>query len=1030
MARNLTPIHHCSARLRAKLKLEEEEALAFRIKVRRRKPDEERTQKTKGGRWFIAPDFSVPGPFWHRPLSSEGRVSFHFAWTIVASNGSGGSVVSDSRGRVSESQRSISEHDHYVSRDGAVLSIGPAKYDEYAAKVTATNLTTGMADVALLSNISLDPAERERFWDAVHATASKRGPDRLILERARGTKKEWRALAEAEEVSPEIRSAAAAFAGDSKCRKAEFPMIEDEAKTAIKLICRFIPNAARKKGPVRFARGRNGRTQYRLETELPDGIDDAARLRIMVRVAKEVEEVGAMYTLALHEPDEHNDKRNYHLHLVAYDRPAKLIDGEWDIAIREAVEGQRGRTKSKRQKKVSIVDLETASKRGDFEAFLKQLRSKYSEFCNEELVAAKQTRLFDPRTYKEMGIDRAPTKALGSILAPLEAVGVPTTPGTYNAEVIWTYELRVCIAKCKADSRDRESVLASLREALERLPLASSDGSASATSLLAQAEQAAKFLDNAEVDLAEYQVTLEMVRARPAKTADTCSRILAELDAGRGTSTDRRNRERISDRLAEAERFLTEINRIDRENQKVIAEQLPLLEVARRQIALAEACLAELGGRENASSSILKTVEHHPEKVTPTATNDIPVVGPAQMEAQPELASAAGLGVPTSSLNEVIARIEHDRLLVLGPEHHGGEEYRVGGVTRDELRVLRNPALMEDAQAKLERIAKLQLSEITSAFIRYRTFGHERARSIATEANDARPTWETNPLGVLEAYREHPEAARRMGGDVEEHEKAEVDRPSIWRRVRAAFSARPHQTSPDEDQAEPETAVPLKAGASWTPAVEVTRSTPSSEDAIARYAEVIRTNRDVRLVDHGGEVRVDSASVPGWEISATAFEDHEMVKAAIEERRSKELEAKREVERQDARAERFRAGKRAQIIAELERGKLSARRRGAGWVVDGQDEDLVYLAKAWCDHPELVAAFEQSAAKPLQPRPSPYHRSVLQKPAKPHTSLEGNHGSLPVQGHVPAQAKATPAPTYIAAEQQWYQDRQKGQSLR
>lgn len=192
---------------------------------------------------------------------------------------------------------------------------------------------------------------------------------------------------------------------------------------------------------------------------------------------------------------------------------------------------------------------------------------------------------------------------------------------------------------------------------------------------------------------------------------------------------------------------------------------------------------------------------------------------------------------------------------------------------------------------------------------------------------------------------------------------------------------------------------------------------------------MIRTNPDVRLVDQDGEVRVDPSSVPGWEISATAFEDHEVVKAAIEERWSKELEAKREIERQDAQAERFRAGKRAQIIAGLERGELSARRRGAGWVIEGQNEDLAYLARAWGDHPELVAAYEQSVAKPLQTRPSSTHQPVLRMPAKPQTSLSGSHGSSPVRKQAPAQAKATPAPNYTAAELQWYRDQQKGHFL-
>src|SRR5690606_28610704 len=102
MSRLLTPVGHCSRRLRRKLEIEEEMALAWRIKVRRREPEGNSLKNIKGGRWNIAPSFAVPGPFGDRPTSPDGHVSFHFAITTVSKSSNGKSVVANSRGKVSE----------------------------------------------------------------------------------------------------------------------------------------------------------------------------------------------------------------------------------------------------------------------------------------------------------------------------------------------------------------------------------------------------------------------------------------------------------------------------------------------------------------------------------------------------------------------------------------------------------------------------------------------------------------------------------------------------------------------------------------------------------------------------------------------------------------------------------------------------------------------------------------------------------------------------------------------------------------
>jgi hypothetical protein len=1027
MLRTLTPIGHCSKRLRRKLEIEEEQALGWRVKVQRRDDSTEVANAGKGGRWHIAPTFAVPGPFGNRPTSPEGHVSFHFAWTTVSKSPNGKSVVADSRGKVSETDRAPGDHDKYIARDGAVMTIGPAEFDRYTARENVAVPVAGNAEVALLSNISLDPAVRATFWNAVHATARKAGPDRLVLDPKRASRKEWSALAAVAGIPSNIRQIAADFAAGEQTRKAEFPMSEAEAGAVLDLLSQIVPGVERKQGPVRFARGRKGRTQYRLEMELPHGVGDAARVRLMIRVAEEVKATGAMYTIALHKPDEHNDDRNYHLHLVAHDRPAKLMDGKWDFTIATAVEGQSNRVAYRdRHKKVVIPGLTTASNRGDFEAFLKDLRGRYAGFCNEELLRAGRTRLFDPRRYSEMGIDRKPTKALGSRLAPLEAAGVATKVGTANAEIIWTYELLNRLKRCEADRLQRERALADLRLHLERQDSTDREDQ-SARAMLDRALRATEVLDVAEPELAEYEVTLAMARARPAKVVDTCSRILAEIEAGRGSSTDRRNRILIETRREAAQTFLRDIERIDRANQKIIADQQPKIDQARQDLAVATGCFANLAVPSpqvslSASTPALSratTVPNGPESgrsrdgaVLLASKPDVP------MQQEPIIEPERSL-----TLEAIIGRIKNDRLIVLGPDYHDGDGYRVGGVTRDELRVLTDPNVADRAQFELAHLAKMQIGEIEAACQYYRRFGPTRAQAMAATSK-GRPAPNTDPLGVLRTYRTHPRAAQSMGWDSPKQVEPGRNTPSIWRRMRASIADSLSRPAVPRTEKQPElhAARPPVNWRSEPPLFAETESTKpiaSVEDAIAHYAEVIRTSVDVRFITVDGEPRIDPSSIPDWKRSVHAFEDCDVVKAAITDRWEEAQSRTLEIERQQMASESLRAAKRARIIAGLDAGELIAHRGKDGWVVEGRDEDLAFAATQWSEHAQLGTALRESEARWLRGGAPSTVRQAPPPLPPPHRPLGLHPAASAAELTAPKSPAPPPTADYTLAEQQW-----------
>lgn len=1029
MRRPLTPIGRCSRRLRRRLEIEEELALAWRIKIRRKFLEPDPAVKIRGGRWVIPASFAVPGPFWDRPTSPQGYVSFHFRWTTVSRDSSGKSVISDSRGKIQHKQSSPGDHDKYIAREDAVMTISPDNFDGYAARIAAAGSSTGPVEVALMTNISRDPEVRANFWSAVHATARKAGPDRLILEPSRASQKDWKVLAAADNVPSGIREIAAQFAAGSQSRKIELPMTAEEAASAIELICSSIPAADRKKGPVRFARGRKGRTQYRLETELPHGLDDAARVRIMVRMAEEVEATGAMYTLVIHEPDAHNDLRNYHLHLIAHDRPACLIDGKWDFTIATPVQGQSGRMNFKeRRNKIVIPTLRTSSNRGDFDAFLKALRHKFADFCNAELREAGNTRLFDPRSYIEMGIDREPTQKLGTRLAPLEAAGVATVKGCLNAEIIWSYELQTRVNNCAPSRETRQETLDGLRVSIDRLT-PSDPRAANAYFALDRAIKAAQFLDLVEPELAEYDVTLAMARARPMKTIDQCSRILNELEAGGGSSTDRRNKNRILRRRDEAAEFLKTIEQIDRENQNVFADQGPLIAEAHSDLMAAANFIGNLASLMRSSAS--ETISSLPSTTqidTPsTSTPMIPVSTAPKLETA---SAATGPTVkpmtspttphPQLDLASVIARIVDDRLIVLGPEHHDGAGYRAAGVTRAELQILRDPDNMGQAQAELAEIARNQIDLIRRTHLLHQSYG--AVNSANTSRGATRPaTTPSSPLEILQDYRQHPLAARLMCWETPELEHSSDKKPSLWRRVRSMIG---ETVSDFENQPELRIEMGLEA---TSPVLEprpvlpaIQPAAPSRDEAISAYAAEITTNPEVAFLLIEGKPRVDPSSVPDWKWCVHAFEDHEEVRKAVGDRWEKEQKKTQAVERHQQLVDQHRARRRAQLVAAFEAGDLIARKDNGRWIINGQDEDLRYLAGQWCDHPEIASVLENSARSPRPISPTLANTVPNQSDAeKPDPNLLGfRMAATPaISSQSPA---STPSENDILTEQNWF----------
>ena len=214
--------------------------------------------------------------------------------------------------------------------------------------------------------------------------------------------------------------------------------------------------------PLTFKPGRGGRVQLRLVAELPCELNAEDRALIvqnftdyLASFAKDENgrSIGLMYTAVIHAPDAHNDRRNYHLHIIAHSRPAKFLAdfNAWDFEVTETYKDPGSRKDRVRhpfrQNKIGEVERKLADGKPNKHAyynndiaggdFIPHLRRKFAEINNAVLMARGIQRRLDPRRYQEMGISRTATMHLGTRAAALEAMGVPTVIGRLNAIAIW-----------------------------------------------------------------------------------------------------------------------------------------------------------------------------------------------------------------------------------------------------------------------------------------------------------------------------------------------------------------------------------------------------------------------------------------------------------------------------------------------------------------------------------------------------------------------------------------------------------------
>ena len=190
----------------------------------------------------------------------------------------------------------------------------------------------------------------------------------------------------------------------------------------------------------------DGRVQSTVIAELPyePVVGPEGRARIVEDFGGEIEKLGLKWHAVVHEPDEHGDRRNYHMHLLYHERGA-----QWDSEGKEWV--------------FDRVKNPVTRKRG----FIRDLRAKYAAVVNKELKRQNLVRRLDPRTYEEMGIDKRPTRHLGSSAHALERRGVVTTIGQWNYASEFMYRAGDALRALRQTTNKETAVINRIRPVFE-----------------------------------------------------------------------------------------------------------------------------------------------------------------------------------------------------------------------------------------------------------------------------------------------------------------------------------------------------------------------------------------------------------------------------------------------------------------------------------------------------------------------------------------------------------------------------------
>lgn len=381
-----------------------------------------------------------------RPLSRDGAVTCHFSQTSVSKTSPILARIRAAKaGRCYQGSRAVA-HEAYIERPGAAERLGPARSRratgrdgrEQQAYLERDGAVEADPDAALalasFGTIGDTPEERARFWTLVEESERSARGDRIRI--APGRDPDWWARAlSAIDAAPEAARATLRAAGPQRSAPLTLTLPTEDAFALWRWAIGLGADA-----PVAIAPGRGGRIQTRIIAELPHEIDARQRLAIVEAFTGKLEAKGFPYWAVVHAPDERNDARNVHVHIVYYDRPARQMPHpdtgapSWDFAItceRRRANRTRVLTRPYRQPKDRASHDRT---------WIGELRANWGACCNAVLAEAGIAKRYDLRAYATIGIGQAPGVHIPARQYNKERKGALTEAGADLARRQWQAE--------------------------------------------------------------------------------------------------------------------------------------------------------------------------------------------------------------------------------------------------------------------------------------------------------------------------------------------------------------------------------------------------------------------------------------------------------------------------------------------------------------------------------------------------------------------------------------------------------------
>ncbi|MDC8753836.1 MobA/MobL family protein [Erythrobacter sp. sf7] len=455
------------------------------------------------------------------------------------------------------------------------LTLGAA-FDRYLTRPSALAIQPDHSR-ALITNIDEDDKERAGFWGQVEEYERTPSPDTIAF-RYCDYRPFWDAVLLQSDCPKEIREKI-----EGPHRDSDKP-IEIKHGTKVQAFLRRQPGwvkpgpkkrkakkAKTQEQPVDVAEepppiaevtiGRGGRTQYRINGELPAELTPSQNFALLQDFAREFERRELPFLAVMHAPDHHNHDRNWHFHLAYYDRPVRRITeadierlaargfdvsqlspGQWDFTVELKVPRRTDKrtTFPLRQNKVAEVSRSRA--------WPKTLRVALAKVTNRHLSAAGIARRVSPETFEDLGIPADPHEHLSTTANAMETRGVATAAGIRNENKQWAAILAQAEARYRAELEAAET---RITQTLSGQSLGNGDGLAKHKELRVQLEQAAKLRRDAFL----LEQELERARSRAVMVRERNLKLLKAGEADPKTTTAKRMAEHRS-LVASATRYL------------------------------------------------------------------------------------------------------------------------------------------------------------------------------------------------------------------------------------------------------------------------------------------------------------------------------------------------------------------------------------------------------------------------------------------------------------------------------------------